>query len=213
MNEWLNPVVDTYLKHFGMSSVPVVWEVGSRDGHDGQELLERISDGWRAVHAGKLVCLEPNPAQADIIRRNYPQSIVYELAAGDETRKAKFKVYHGNEGDVGSSSLHMDWKKGSGLKSHIIEVHVVRLDSLVGNEIIDVMKIDVEGYGYQALKGLGDKLNQVRVLHVETEHESKSDIKVRKYLEERGWIITDETEQYGGMPDLTAVNANLVEQR
>lgn len=213
MNEWLTPIVDAYLKHFGMSSAPVVWEVGSRDGHDGQELLERISDGWRAVHAGKLVCLEPNPAQANIIRRNYPQSIVYELAAGDETRKAKFKVYHGNEGDVGSSSLHMNWKKGSGLRSHIIQVQVVRLDSLIGDELIDVMKIDVEGYGYQALKGLSNKLGQVKVLHVETEHDSKSDVKVRAYLEKRGWVITDETEQWGGMPDITAVNANLAEQK
>jgi FkbM family methyltransferase len=210
MNEWLTPVVEAYKHHFGEARKPVVWEVGSRDGDDAYELMRRIAAGWRAEENSTVVCLEPNPAQADIIRRNYPQAIVYELAAGDETRKAKFKVYHGNEGDVGSSSLHMDWKKGSGLKSHIIEVNVVRLDSLLGNEIIDVMKIDVEGYGYQALKGLGDKLNQVRVLHVETEHESKSDIKVRKYLEERGWELVDEREQWGSMPDLTFVNKNLV---
>lgn len=210
MNEWLTPIVEAYLKYFGMSSAPVVWEVGSRDGHDGFELMKRISAGWRAEQKAKVVCLEPNPAQAKVIRQNYPTAIVYELAAGEKPRKAKFKVYHGNEGDVGSSSLHLDWKKGSGLKSHIITVQVVRLDSLVGDEIIDEMKIDVEGYGYQALKGLGEKLNQVRVLHIETEHDSKSDEKVKKYLEKRGWELVDEREQWGSMPDLTFVNKNLV---
>ena len=211
MNQWLNPVVDTYLKHFGMSKTPVVWEVGSRDGHDAFELMKRIAAGWRAEEQSTVVCLEPNPDQAAIIRKNYPSAIVHELAASDEPGKAKFKVYHGNEGDVGSSSLHMDWKKGSGLKSHIITVQVVRLSGLIPDNLIDIMKIDVEGYGYQALKGLGDKLGQIKVLHIETEHDGETDVKVREYLEARGWVITDETEQWGGMPDLTALNTNLVQ--
>lgn len=209
MNEWLTPIVDAYLKHFGMSSAPVVWEVGSRDGHDGQELLERISDGWRAVHAGKLVCLEPNPAQANIIRRNYPQSIVYELAAGDETRKAKFKVYHGNEGDVGSSSLHLDWKKGSGLKSHIITVQVVRLEDIIDDEIIDIMAIDTEGYSYEALIGLGGKINQVRALYIETENDSGSNDKVKKYMSLCGFEFVSEAERWGGMPECVFVNPSI----
>lgn len=213
MNEWLDPAVDTYLEYFGRSEAPVVWEVGSRDGHDAAELAKRIAADWRSENRATLVCLEPNPDQAKIIRKNYPKAIVYELAAGDEARSARFKVYHGNEGDVGSSSLHMNWKKGSGLRSHIIEVQVVRLEDIMEDSLVDVMKIDVEGYGYQALKGLGDKLDLVKVLHIETEKDSKSDVRVRKYLEERGWVITDVSEQWGGMPDFTAFNASLVEQK
>lgn len=210
MNEWLDPVVDTYLKNFGMSKAPVVWDVGSRDGDDGFELMERISAGWRAQQKSTVVCVEPNPAQAKIIREKYPRAIIHEFAVGDKPRRAKFKVYHGNEGDVGSSSLYMTWKKGSGLRSHIINVQVVKLEDIVSDEIIDIMKIDVEGYSYQALKGLGDKLDQVRVLHVETEEDRKTDVKIRHYLEKRGWVITDVSEQWGGMPDFTCLNTNLV---
>lgn len=209
MNQWLNPVVDTYLKYFGMSQSPIVWEVGSRDGHDGFELMKRISAGWRAEQKANVVCLEPNPEQVDIIKQNYPMATVYELAAGEKPRKAKFKVYHGNEGDVGSSSLYMNWKKGSGLRSHIIQVQIVRLDSLIGDELIDIMKIDVEGYSKQVLLGLGRKLTQVRVYHIETEHDSKSDVWVKQYMAKYGYKLTDETEQYGGMPDLTFVNPSL----
>ena len=210
MNKWLDPVVDSYRKYFGLSGHPTVWDVGSRDGRDGFELMKRISSDLRAELNSKLVLIEPNPTQAEKIAETYPKATVYQLAIADRPGIEKFKVYHGNEGDVGSSSLHMDWKKGSGLRSHIIEVQVVRLDELVDKETIDIMKIDVEGYGYQALLGLGEKLDQVRVLHIETEHESKSDVKVKAYLEKRGWIITDITEQWGGMPDITAVNANPV---
>lgn len=211
MNEWLNPVVEIYLDKFGRSDAPVVWEVGSRDGHDGFELMRRITNGWRAEQKARVVCLEPNPEQAKIIRKNYPQAIVYELAASDRAYEAKFKVYHGNEGDVGSSSLNMKWKDG--LDNHIIKVQVVRLEHIMQEAIIDIMKIDVEGKGFQALKGIGDKLNQIKVLHIETENWNKSEQNVRSYLDKRGWILHHSVEQYGGMPDLTYFNANLVDQK
>lgn len=210
MNEWLDPVVDTYLAHFGMSSAPVVWEVGSRDGHDGFELMKRIAAGWRAEDNSTVVCLEPNPEQAEIIKQNYPQAIVHKWAAGSKQREAKFKVYHGNEGDVGSSSLRMNWKKGSGLKSHVITVQVVRLEDVMPNTPIDIMKIDTEGTDFEVLKGIGDKLNQIKVLHIETQNWDKTEKNVRAYLDKRGWVVTDSREQYGGLPDLTCLNANLV---
>jgi hypothetical protein len=103
----------------------------------------------------------------------------------------------------------LDWKEDD-LEGHEIFVSVERLENLIGDEIIDIMKIDVEGSSLEALAGLGDKLNQVRVLHVETEDWTGSDEKVKKYLEQRGWHLADERQQWSGMPDLTYVNANLV---
>lgn len=206
MNEWLTPVVDAYTQKYGTVDTPNVWEVGSRDGIDGYEIAERIAQNPNKV---LVTCIEPNPAQANIIRRNYPQSIVYELAAGDETRKAKFKVYHGNEGDVGSSSLHLDWKKGSGLKSHIITVQVVRLEDIIDDEIIDIMAIDTEGYSYEALIGLGGKINQVRALYIETENDSGSNDKVKKYMSLCGFEFVSEAERWGGMPECVFVNPSI----
>ena len=50
-------------------------------------------------------------------------------------------------------------------------------------------------------EGLGDKLKQVKVFHIETEKWTDSNIKVKAYMMGHGFTLVDETEQYGGMPD------------
>jgi FkbM family methyltransferase len=211
MNPWLTSTVKNYKHYFGEPSKPVVWEVGSRDGDDGEELARRIYDGrkeWFWDNA-KIVVFEPNPDQAKIIRERYPEMTVIEMAASNHKGKADFKVYHGDQGAVGSSSLHMDWK-GDDLEGHVIEVDTKRLDELIGDETIDIMKIDVEGHSLPVLEGLGAKLKQIRVMHVETETWTGSDQAVKTFMKERGWTLVDEMEQYGGMPDLVFVNSAIL---
>lgn len=201
MNHWLDSTIKNYLHYFGGNDKPVVWEVGSRDGDDGVELATRIYTGaeewfWSNV---VIVALEPNPDLAGTIRKKYPEIEVLELAASNKKGKAPFMVYHGDKDAVGSSSLILDWKKD--LRGHMISVKTNRLDNLIGDEEIDIMKIDVEGYSVQVLEGLGDKLKQVKVFHVETEKWTDSNIKVKAFMMSRGFTLVDEQEQYGGMPD------------
>lgn len=201
-NIWLDPTIIAYKRQHNRRAKPVVWEVGSRDGDDGFELAKRIYTGRKDQfwNNATVVCFEPNPEQAEVIRQRYPEAEIYECAVSNEEGEADFKVYHGDEGMVGSSSLNLDWK-GEGLEGHVIQVKVVRLDSLIRDEIIDIMKIDVEGYSLQVLEGLGDKINQVRVMHIETETWTKSNKKIKKFMKKRGWVLVDEVEQYGNMPD------------
>lgn len=203
MNEWLTPVVEAYKHHFGEARKPVVWEVGSRDGHDGVELASRIYDGasttfWK--HA-EVVLIEPNPDQVAVIKKNYPLATVHEFAISDEAGTAEFTVYHGDIGTVGSSSLNPDWKPG--LDNHKITVEVKRLEGMIGNDEIDIMKIDTEGFSVQVLAGLGDKIRQVKIYHIETESWHKTDQYVEDIMEEAGYKLYDEREQYAGMPDMT----------
>lgn len=202
VNTWLNPVIQNYLHYFGETDKPVVWEVGSRDGRDGVELAKRIYNGedmWFWSNA-TVVCIEPNPMQADVIKAEYPEATVYELAASNAVGIAPFMVYEGDEGAIGSSSLNLDWKEND-LKGHVIQVKTDRLENLIDDEQIDIMKIDVEGHSLQVLEGMGDKLSRVRVFHIETEKWTDSNIKVKAFLMGRGFTLVDETEQYGGMPD------------
>lgn len=202
VNTWLNSTVQAYTDHFGWCSQPNVWEVGSRDGNDGEELARRIFGGmpeflWRYA---EVTAVEANPEQAEIIRQNYPEMQVLELAASNHNGEAQFMVYHGDEGAVGSSSLNLDWKEDD-LEGHIITVKTARLDDLVGDENIDIMKIDVEGHSMEVIEGLGDKLKQVKVFHIETEKWTDSNIKVKAFMMSHGYRLVDEQEQYGGMPD------------
>lgn len=207
-NKWLDSTIKNYLHYFGAVEKPVVWEVGSRDGRDGVELAERIYSGekdWFWSNA-RIVALEPNPAQAEIIRAEYPEIELFELAASNAKGSAPFVVYEGDEGAVGSSSLRLDWKEGDH-PQHKIVVQTEPLENLVGDEQIDIMKIDCEGHSPEVLEGLGDKLKQVKVFHIETEKWTDSNVKVKAYMMAHGFTLVDEAEQYGGMPDQVWVRA------
>lgn len=84
-----------------------------------------------------------------------------------------------------------------------ITVEVKRLEGMIGNDEIDIMKIDTEGFSVQVLAGLGDKIRQVKIYHIETESWHKTDQYVEDIMEEAGYKLYDEREQYAGMPDLT----------
>lgn len=208
INTWLDSAIQAHERFFGKKEKPVVWEVGSRDGKDGVELAKRIYAGeemWFWSNA-VVVCLEPNPDQAKIIKENYPEAEVIEVAASNKTGEAPFIVYHGDEGAVGSSSLNLRWKADD-LEGHEIIVKTERLENLIGDEQIDIMKIDCEGHSPEVIDGLGDKLKQIRVFHVETEKWTDSNIKVKAFLMGHGFQLVSEEEQYGGMPDQVWVRA------
>lgn len=208
VNTWLNPAVQNFEAYFGKREKPVVWEVGSRDGRDGVELAQRIYAGqpdWFWSNA-EIVCFEPNPMQADIIEAEYPEVTVHRIAASNAKGSAPFIVYEGDEGAVGSSSLRLDWKEND-LPGHQIIVETDRLENIIGREEIDIMKIDCEGHSPEVLEGIGDKLQQIKLLHIETEKWTDSNIKVKAYMMSHGFQLVDETEQYGGMPDQVWVRA------
>lgn len=201
VNTWLNPVVQNYERYFGLTDHPVVWEVGSRDGKDGVELAKRIFQGdplwfWSK---SKVFALEPNPEQVKVIEELYPEIEVIEVAASNEKGTAPFMVYAGDEGAVGSSSLRLDWKDD--LPGHTITVNIDRLDNLIGDDEIDIMKIDCEGWSPEVIEGLGNKIRKVKVFHIETEKWTDSNIKLKPVMQNAGYQLVDESEQYGGMPD------------
>lgn len=202
LNTWLDPLVQNYLAYFGATGRPVVWEIGSRDGKDGAEIATRIYTGdpnffWSRA---RVVALEPNPDQVKIIEQNYPEIEVMQIAASNQKGEAPFMVYAGDEGAVGSSSLNLRWKEDD-LPGHVITVPIDRLDNLIGDEKIDIMKIDCEGHSVAVIEGLGDKIRQVKVFHIETEKWTDSNIKMKPIMTNHGYILVDDTEQYGGMPD------------
>lgn len=203
INTWLDPAVQNFERYFGKREKPIVWEVGSRDGHDGVELAKRIYAGnpdWFWTHA-EITCLEPNPEQAKIILENYPEVTLLKIAASNFKGSAPFMVYEGDEGAVGSSSLNLRWKEDD-LPGHQITVDTDRLDNLIkSHEQIDIMKIDTEGHSVEVIEGLGDRLKNVKLFHIETEKWTDSNIKIKAFMMGHGFTLVDETEQYGGMPD------------
>lgn len=65
-------------------------------------------------------------------------------------------------------------------------------------EFIDVIKIDVEGATYEVLKGMGDLLSTIKIMHIETEtiqyfQGQKLHQEVIELLEENNFSMIDST--------------------
>ena len=222
MNKWLTSTVTAYREFFGETKQPVVWDVGSRDGDDGVELAERIFSGNADVGLANsyVVCVEPNPPQAQLIRERYPSVVVYETAVSDYEGKSQFvRVISDNKDAVGMSSLDVENQdtKGKGPKE-VIDVVVDRLETLMDDSIIDVMKIDCEGYSWEVLHGMGDKIHNVRVFHIETEHPEfsgwshkghKNNEQVMAFMESKGFVLYKTEYEWGGIQDQIYINPNI----
>lgn len=217
MNEHLALIVDAYKEHFGDHRPVVVWDVGSRDGDDGVALAE-------ALGGGVVVCVEPNPPQAQLIREKHPKVVVHEVAVSDYEGESEFvRVVSDSKDAVGMSSLDVANQDTKGLDpKEVIKVQVKRLDSLLPEGTVDVMKIDCEGYSWEVLHGLGKRLKDIKVLHVETEHPEFSDWshpghknneQVMAFMRAKGFDLYATDYEWGGIQDQIWVNASLVARK
>lgn len=207
MNKWLNSTVKTYTDNFGLSKNPVVYEVGSRDGNDGVELTRRIYQGIKLWDDATIVLFECNPPQIEVIKTAYPKAKLITEAISDKEGSAEFLQINGDKNQVGSSSMNLDRAKEAWAKSNnTIQVKTRRLDDAIeelGHENleIDIMKIDIEHYTYEALVGLGKYLGNVRVFHVETEIEGvardKTNLDIALFMQQKGYICTALENEWG----------------
>lgn len=207
MNKWLTSSVETYVKHFGATISPIIYEVGSRDGKDGEELAQRIYDGQNLWNDSTIVLFECNPPQQEVIRQNYPKATIITDAISDKKGTVKFLQIDGDKNYIGSSSMDLNRVNYSWVsKTNTIEVNTRRLDSVIkelGHEKteIDIMKIDIEGYTMEALRSLGKYLTNVKVFHLESEAKgharAETNLDIALYMQERGYICTALENEWG----------------
>jgi len=198
-NKWLTSTVDTYIKHFGLISKPVVYDCGSRDGRDGVELAQRIYEGQDLWGDSQIILFECNPPQQQVIRNAYPEATLITEAISDRKGTVEFLQIHGNENFVGSSTLNTGRSDSWIKETSTIRVNTRRLDDVI-KELkherteIDIMKIDIEGFTMEALESLGKYLRNIRVLHLETEIEGYArkytNLDIALFMDKQGYKAT-----------------------
>lgn len=207
MNKWLDSTVNTYIKSFMAADNPIIYEVGSRDGKDGHELAQRIMLPHDDINNATVVLFECNPPQQAVIRQDFPNATLITDAISTKKGKAKFMQLHGDINVIGSSSMDLNRSKLPwGKDNSVIEVNTRRLDDVIeelGHQKldIDVMKIDIEGYTYEALESLGKYLRNVKVFHLETEIEgvarNKTNLDIALFMQEKGYICVALEHEWG----------------
>jgi hypothetical protein len=97
--------------------------------------------------------------------------------------------------------------KFSKAKYEKILTPITRLDSFLAEQgmsgkIIDIIKIDTEGFSWEVLMGMGDVLKNVRMMHVETEvfnrHPGhKNNVDIANYLTNNNFLCVDKSYEWG----------------
>jgi FkbM family methyltransferase len=205
---WLQPIIDRYQKHFG-GTISKIVDAGSRDGDDAQWILDRLP----IQEDVQVICVEARKNAAEAIQEKYPNFLVFATAVSDFIGNSEF-VEMIEDDFAGSSSLMLERQNAYATKSVIINVPVTRLDMIVPSGTIDILKIDVEGQSIPVISGMGDRMQDVLVAHIETETperkiwgESSNNLEVMKVMQDLGFSLADVSYQWGwSIQDQTWVN-------
>lgn len=135
-----------------------VIDVGAHVGHHALRAA-------RAAGSGRVYAFEPQPYNADRIARNAAASLLANVvticaAAGETEGYARLSL----QSDRDRSRLSLK-EPGPNDQSAMLEVPLRRLDRFIAAHdirIIKLLKIDVEGYELEVLRGLGAKLSVCR---------------------------------------------------
>lgn len=137
---------------------------------------------FAAILDKKVLAFEPVPSSyktlAENIQLNDLSSLVttYPLALGDKATKATIAIDNGN---IGASRI---------LKTEEGDTEVVTLDSLIDEEeIVAIMKIDVEGFELNVLGGAAKTIEKSRPLLIVETQTHIDYIKVFKFLNKLGY--------------------------
>tara|TARA_Y100001963_G_C6791507_1_gene455708 strand:+ start:4863 stop:5528 length:666 start_codon:yes stop_codon:yes gene_type:complete len=159
--------IETGIKHILNFTPQNFIEIGSRDGHDTKTMQQIFN-----ISPSNCYIFEAHPELFRNIENQYPEFNTYNCALSDKTEPIIFNAADlKNEVNPGASSVLEAIDEN--FKSNKVEVDGWRMDDISKNlniNNIDLVKIDVEGFSLQVLKGFGDLLNNTKCIQIELEH-------------------------------------------
>lgn len=197
----LEVVVSNYRKFFG-SKADLIVDVGTRDGDDAYYLLSKLG-GSRAI------AIDANPVAAGLTQSRYPWMDVVNTAVSDTEGNAEFYQVNSNDIEVMGTSSFIDKSYSTAVSPEFykgivgtITVPVTRMDKILPEGEVDVVKVDTEGYTWQVLQGFGDRLKDVKLFHLETEPnklspEHVTTKEITSFMEEQGFYLADVSYEWG----------------
>jgi FkbM family methyltransferase len=210
-NQRLGNIIDIYRTYFG-KAVDVIIDAGTRDGDDAAYLAEHLQPNV-------VVAVDANPVAAENTRNKYPDFIVVDAALANFDGVTKFtRIISDSKDFAGSSSISI--YSDFGMPTETIEVDLYRMDTLIKelrmeSYSLDVVKVDLEGYTYEFLEGMGELVTGVKLFHLETEkflhHRGhKNWEQVKAFMNEKGFRLVDTSYEWGAdIEDQIWVNIGL----
>jgi FkbM family methyltransferase len=212
-NKWLEPIVNKY-KHFFGDKADVVFDVGSRDGDDAHYISNALS-------AKNVYAIDANPVAIKKIQKKHREFNIIETAVSDFDGETTFvQILSRDEDHAGSSSIQ-NYSHFDDAEYNTITVPVTRMDTLIESlgleeTIIDVMKVDIEGFTHECIAGMGKYVSNVKLFHLETETfyrhiNHKNNNHVINIMLGNGFLLCDVSYQWGeGIQDQIWINPSYI---
>lgn len=143
---------------------------------------------------GKVLAFEPHPELFDVLKQNVDAARkyfdvahieLYQTALGQESGVAELQLPPEFDSNDGVAKINLAAPMGS----DVVTVDIVKLDDILGNQKIDVLKLDVEGFEAHVLLGLDKALTCQRVSHILFEDHHIASSEVVPILQSKGYEI------------------------
>ncbi len=146
--------------------------------------------GALAACAGEVWAFEPNPVVGKRLAENigrfagkpgFAPCRVFDTALSDVDGEGRLEIPEGSSSNHGLGRL-TDKAEG-------IPVRTARLDTLLAQREVGVMKVDVEGYESAAFRGASDAFAAGRITHVVFEDHDGPESPACRYLAGHGYTL------------------------
>lgn len=166
----LNKFVD-WIKKYSTLEVKNIMEIGANYGQDSDFLYKAFK-----LDPNNVWVFEANPYIFKDVKRIHPFKS-FNYAVFNKNGTLEFNVCDTGKmsENTGISSIYdiKDKKRNQLLYKSKVNVKSVRMDDFMKkNKINEIyfLKLDVEGCNFEVLDGFGDRLKDVKSIHVEAEH-------------------------------------------
>jgi FkbM family methyltransferase len=157
-----------WVERYTKIKVNNIFEIGANYGQDAAGLAYLFN-----VTPKNVYTFEAHPDLFKEIKNMYEFN-VYNNAVFDEDKTMIFNIVDINTTDnTGVSSLLS--KNHNSEKMKQVSVEAIRMDNFMDKHnihFVDFLKLDVEGCNWEVLNGFGCRLKDVKIIHIEAEHET-----------------------------------------
>jgi FkbM family methyltransferase len=197
-DERLGSLIEIYTKHFGPTA-KIIFDCGTRDGEDAAYIQSKLQ-------AKQVYAIDANPLAIEKTRRLHPELTVIETALSDYSGEATFtQIIADREDYEGSSSfITMSFSEATyqNITVKVKTMYELLTELGLQDSIIDIVKVDLEGFTYEFLMGMGESVQNTKVFHLETEtftrHEGHRDsLAVKKFMTDAGFELKEVSYEWG----------------
>jgi FkbM family methyltransferase len=149
-------------------TAPVVFDIGANEGNFAAAVLALLPNA--EVH-----CFEPHPATSARLKARFADAArvsVHAVGIGETAGALALYDYSGGAGSAHASFLSDTFIDVFAADSEMVEVPITTVDELVTREgvgVIDLVKIDVEGFERNVIAGMAEAIRQGRIERVQFE--------------------------------------------